>query len=1123
MTGERNLQTQMAAVAVSFSEPQKLLSLLYFNTKEYFLLLDRDLRIQMYNQVTHDQLKKYMGITIGVGSSVFDLTETARRPLLEKIYNEVLEGHSRETEITITSKRGEQVILHNNFRPARNANGDIIAVMVTAYDVTRQRKTEQEVAASAELVNILLDNTDESFVVLDRELCVVLFNSAAASFAEEHGLIKIKKGIYYPDLIGDETQRNEVEMLCKHILDGGSGEHETVYPGKSGGVHYLHSKFKPAKDKEGKVNTVIITTRDITEKKITEQALIESEQRWRFALEGSNLGLWDWNLQTDEVYYSGSYKRLYGFEDYELENHLDAWARQVHPDDRNLIDVAVKEHLENNAPFYEATYRVKNKQGHYRWILARGMLILRDNEGKPLRMIGTHADITSKRIAEEEYKLFFYKNPLPMYTVDLDTMDFRDVNEAALKHYGYARNEFLTMTLHDVNLVQAIPYLGEIRKAMSSTYEFAELKAVHKKKNGELIYVSNTGHIFEEDGKKIALILAQDVTQQVEAEQRLQQSEENYRLLFDNNPLPCLIYGIKDFAIIRANEHAEEFYGFTAEEFKKLHIYDLWPEELKEQQLAELRNVLHQSFHSRVWRHKNIRGESIPVEINSEYILYEDCQARILVVKDITDQVQAEHALKESNERFKLATRATSDAIYDRDLQTNDLYWGEGLHTLFGYNPREVSVEIWESYIHEEDREMVHKSIAAAIESWRRRHWKMEYRFLRHDGTYRYVFDRGFIVRDEAGHAIRLIGAMQDITDQKEKEKQLLESNERFDIVMQATNDLIWDWNLENGNFYRDKEGIRKVYGVYNESSIKNIYYWLQRVHPDDHEQLKETINDILNETGQDLFEAEYRFKRDDGEYVYIYDRGLLIRDKTGRPVRMIGAAQDITERKMLEQQLLNRELNKQKLISQATIETQERERTEIGKELHDNVNQVLTTTKLYLDLTMTNTELKDELIAKSSKNIIYVINEIRQLSRSLMNPSLGDLGLLDAIKDLSESVNLTKKLKIVLEAKTTIEAALTENEKLMIYRIVQEAINNALKHSKATIVTIKLKEQKNDISLKMEDNGIGFDVENIKKGSGLKNIQNRVYLVDGSLNIDSKPGRGCTIWIKIPKTYLTE
>src|SRR6185369_12804440 len=146
----------------------------------------------------------------------------------------------------------------------------------------------------------------------------------------------------------------------------------------------------------------------------------------------------------------------------------------------------------------------------------------------------------------------------------------------------------------------------------------------------------------------------------------------------------------------------------------------------------------------------------------------------------------------------------------------------------------------------------------------------------------------------------------------------------------------------------------------------------------------------------------------EDGTYSWVYDRGYIMRDADNKPYRMIGAAQNITERKRLEQEVLNAELNRQKAISQITIETQEKERTEIGKELHDNVNQILTTTKLYLDLAATNPELKDELIEKSSKNIINAIAEIRQLCRSLMLPTLGDLGLIDSIEELVEDINAT-------------------------------------------------------------------------------------------------------------------
>jgi signal transduction histidine kinase len=280
---------------------------------------------------------------------------------------------------------------------------------------------------------------------------------------------------------------------------------------------------------------------------------------------------------------------------------------------------------------------------------------------------------------------------------------------------------------------------------------------------------------------------------------------------------------------------------------------------------------------------------------------------------------------------------------------------------------------------------------------------------------------------------------------------------------------------------------------------------------------VEKTIGNILESTNENTFEVEYRFKRDDGTYAHVYDRGIIIRNENNKPLRMIGAAQDISERKQLEKELLNNELDHQRAINLATIETQEQERSEIGKELHDNVNQVLTTTKLYLDLALSNPELKDELIQKSTKNIINVINEIRQLSRSLMDPSIGDLGLIDSIHDLTENINLTRKLHVSLDVGEEIEDLLDKNQKLTIYRIIQEALNNAIKHAQATSVLIRILHNASSAEVIIEDDGVGFNVKTVKKGAGLKNMQNRIYLINGEHIIESTPDQGSKIIIKFP------
>ena len=153
----------------------------------------------------------------------------------------------------------------------------------------------------------------------------------------------------------------------------------------------------------------------------------------------------------------------------------------------------------------------------------------------------------------------------------------------------------------------------------------------------------------------------------------------------------------------------------------------------------------------------------------------------------------------------------------------------------------------------------------------------------------------------------------------------------------------------------------------------------------------------------------------------------------------------------------------------------------------------------------------------KTSSNISSVIKEIRQLSRSLMDPTIGDLGIIDSIHDLIDNTNLTGKIHISLEIEENIEDLLDRNQKLTIFRILQESLNNILRHANATFVTIGLTLQEKNIELLIKDDGIGFSHELAKKGAGLKNITNRVYLINGSFVIDSEPGKGCIIKISFP------
>jgi PAS domain S-box-containing protein len=237
-----------------------------------------------------------------------------------------------------------------------------------------------------------------------------------------------------------------------------------------------------------------------------------------------------------------------------------------------------------------------------------------------------------------------------------------------------------------------------------------------------------------------------------------------------------------------------------------------------------------------------------------------------------------------------------------------------------------------------------------------------------------------------------------------------------------------------------------------------------------------------------------------------------------GNLLHVITTFIDITERKRLEQKLIRKEINKQKLITSATIEGQEKERKEIGKELHDNINQILTTTQLYLEIAKgTADENTLEMIQLSSKSVGNAINEIRSLSRALTPPGLGDLGLVESVKDLCDSIKTTQVFDIRFFHKDFNESGLPENLKLMLFRIIQEQINNIIKYAEATSILIRLITDADQLMLVISDNGRGFDPSTVKKGLGLNNIVNRAELFHGKTEIKSSAEQGCTIIVTIP------
>jgi PAS domain S-box-containing protein len=364
----------------------------------------------------------------------------------------------------------------------------------------------------------------------------------------------------------------------------------------------------------------------------------------------------------------------------------------------------------------------------------------------------------------------------------------------------------------------------------------------------------------------------------------------------------------------------------------------------------------------------------------------------------------------------------------------------------------------------------------------------------------------------------RVRNLLRIIIENKKAEARIRISNERYILATKATNDAIWDWDFISDNLFRG-EGYFNLFG-YKPGYVSRPLARLETaIHPEDKERVLNGLREFITGTHRQIWEEEYRFRKADGNYVLVFDRGFLIYNQEGKINRMVGSMQDITEKKELEKQLLKQELDKQKLVAQAVVDAQEKERADIGKELHDNVNQILSTAKLYLELAKSDDGERINLIKRSTDNIYNAINEIRSISRSLVPASIGDLGIIESIQDLVENTRATKKLHVEFYYQEGIDELISEKQKLMLFRIIQEQVNNVLKHSDAQNLTIELMIDGTMVDLTISDNGKGFESDKVKnkKGLGLYNIASRTELFNGKVKIVSAPGKGCTVNIRVP------
>jgi PAS domain S-box-containing protein len=279
-------------------------------------------------------------------------------------------------------------------------------------------------------------------------------------------------------------------------------------------------------------------------------------------------------------------------------------------------------------------------------------------------------------------------------------------------------------------------------------------------------------------------------------------------------------------------------------------------------------------------------GQAIDIEATAAPVTYEGKPAVQSVMRDITERRRQE-------DRFRLLAEATNDVIWDADLTANSLWWNDNYKKQFGYAEAEPDARLsWYGRMHPEDAARVAATMQQAEEDGQRQ-WLAEYRFRRANGEYADVLDRAYILHDNAGKAVRAIGSMVDVTALKKTRAELALAEERFRLVAKATNDFVYDWNMPDDAMWWNEQ-FRDQFG-YREADLQpGSTAWTDRLHPDDRTRVWDQLHEAFRE-GHTQTSFEYRFRKPDGTYAYILERGYILYNGKGQPVRMVGSMADLS------------------------------------------------------------------------------------------------------------------------------------------------------------------------------------------------------------------------------------
>ncbi len=544
-------------------------------------------------------------------------------------------------------------------------NNEVIGVFGIAKDITEKHHLQEN-------LSMILSNTRESFMILDRKLNIVFFNESAKHHAEEVLDRAIYRGMNVLEIATPDRIPQLLE-LYNRVFEGQITQTEIPIEFQDKETVWISNVFSPVVNENGEIYNVIVTTLDITERKKSQLKLEKSELGLKQAQEISNIGSWEIDFLQLKSTWSDEMYRILGLEVGEIEPNLSNFLQSIHPEDAERVTKAYNQQHYSDKP-YKSTHRIVRPNGDIRTIYSENKFIVENN--RTLGLYGIIRDITEIQESEEQLKSSEQKTRLIM-NASLDSIIWIETtgkitfwNPQAEASFGWTKEEAIGQNLIDLISPKKDHklYFRSIQNYLEKDDDsplnvMVEKTAINK--SNEEFPIELTVIPIKQQNEITFSVFIRDISERKRFSTELELSEKRYRNLFYLSPLPMWVYDLTTFEFLDVNDAAVRHYGYTHEEFMSMTLDEIRPDD----ELGTFEKALNYVkksvvFHRGDFRHRKKNGQIIDVDVQSNMIDYAGKDARLILAIDITRE-------RENERELKKLTHSLEQNVRERTLELN--------------------------------------------------------------------------------------------------------------------------------------------------------------------------------------------------------------------------------------------------------------------------------------------------------------------------------------------------------------------------------------------------------------------------------------------------------------------